>query len=225
MIKNLSLKISPRARKSFLLCLRLIGLFYLLTQTTLAQADLRVQVQESVNGAKPVAVTHWFGDDRTMRDDGNRYIVTSLVSGTSTIVNRETQTYQVVPLMLRSSTQLPEVIVTRTNDTRMIGQWPVRRYRLSGAATRNLTIDIWVTQEVEADVSAFRDLMISLGNRPGSEWLKAYELIEGFPILQQVELTRPGIRLLSESRVVSLQNVATKNPDIYAPPDYYKRLP
>jgi len=197
---------------------------WLVLFTPAAHADLRVQVEESVNGAEPAAVTHWFGKNRTMRDDGSRYIITSLRAQQSTIVNRETQTYQVVPLNLRVAKQLPEVLVTRTDDTDVIGQWPVRRYRLSGPATRELKIDIWVTQDVDVDFSAFRNLMIKLGNRPGSEWLKAYEIIEGFPILQQVELTRPGIRLLSESRVISLKELPPAEQNIYEPPDYYKRL-
>lgn len=205
----------------------LCGSFLVLgAHANIALADLRVQVQESVNNAEPATVTHWFGKDRTMRDDGSRYIITSLraSTSTSTIVNRETQTYQVVPLNLRSSAQLPEVVVTRTNDTRTIGAWPARCYRLSDPATRELVIDIWVTQDVDVDFSAFRNLMINLGNRPGSEWLKAYEVIEGFPILQQVELTRPGIRLLSESRVLSLEEVVPQAQNIYEPPDYYTRL-
>lgn len=188
-------------------------------------ADLRVQVEESVNGAEPAPVTHWFGQNRTMRDDGSRYIITNLRDETTTIVNRETQSYQIVPLSLRADSEIPAVTVTRTDDTRVIGDWPVRRYRLGGPATRELTIDIWITQNLNVDVSAFRNLMIKLGNRPGSEWLKAYEKIEGFPILQEVELTRPGIRLRSQSRVVSLNEVAPENKNIYDPPDYYQRTP
>lgn len=202
-----------------------VALIVLAAACAPALADLRVQVEESVNGAVPAPVTHWFGQNRTMRDDGSRYIITSLRDETTTIVNRETQSYQVVPLNLRPDSEIPAVTVTRTDDTRMIGDWPVRRYRLGGPATRELTIDIWITQDLKVDVSAFRNLMIKLGNRPGSEWLKAYEKIEGFPILQEVELTRPGIRLRSQSRVVSLKEVTPESNNIYEPPEYYQRMP
>lgn len=190
-----------------------------------AHADLRVQVEESVNGAKPASVTHWFGNDRSMRDDGNRYIITNLRTDQSIIVDREKKTYKINPLMLETNSALPQVVVTRTEDTRKIDQWMARRYHLSGPATRGLKIDIWVTHDLQIDITTFHQLMIKLGNRSGSAWLKAYKKIDGFPVLQQVKLTRPGITLKSESRVVSVTNIKQLPADIYQPPEGYARLP
>lgn len=190
-----------------------------------AYADLRVQVEESVNGATPAPVTHWFGVNRSMRDDGNRYIITNLRTDQITIVSRTTQTYQTIPLKPQPDSQLPKVVVTRTDDTRKIGQWTARRYHLGGPATRDLKIDIWVTQDLPQNFSAFRELMIDLGNRPGSAWLKAYKTIDGFPVLQQVELVRPGITLRSQSMVIAVTDVKSVPKDIYQPPAGYKREP
>lgn len=178
-----------------------------------------------MNGAQAAPVTHWFGKNRTMRDDGNRYVVTNLLDDVSMIVNRETQTYQVVPLNLEPNHAIPEVTVTPTTETRIIGKWPARRYRLSGPATRELSIDIWTTEDLEVDFSAFRTLMIKLGNRPGSEWLKAYKTIPGFPVLQEVELSRPGLRLMSQSQVIAVEEVEVDEKELYAPPTYFRRLP
>lgn len=186
-----------------------------------AHADLKVQVKESINGGKPIAVTHWFGGDRSMRDDGSRYIITNLRASETTIVNRATHTYQVVPLKLLPDAQLPEVFVTRTDDTRKIGPWMTRRYHLTGPATRDLKINIWVTEDLKLDFSAFHTLMVALGNRSGSAWLKAYKTIDGFPVLQQVELARPGITLRSQSKVVAISNVESVPNDTYRPPENY----
>lgn len=203
----------------------LVTLFFVTGALPCAHADLRVQVEESVNGAKPAPVTHWFGDNRTMRDDGSRYVITSLTAGESIIVNRESHTYQVVPLKLQTGKNIPEVIITRTEDTSVINGWKARRYRLSGPATRELTIDVWISQDPGVDFSSFRELMIKLGNRPGSEWLKAYEILEGFPVLQEVELSRPGLSLKSQSRVLSMKEVEADEATIYQAPDYYKPVP
>lgn len=186
-------------------------------------ADIRVEVRESVNNAEPVPVIHWFGASRTLRDDGDRFIITRLDQGKTYIVDRKKKQYRVVPLSLEGESDDPAVEVTRTDDTREIGKWTARRYRISGPATRDLTIDIWVTDEVQVDVDAFRRLMVRLGNRPGSEWLKAYAEIEGFPVMQQVQLERPGIRLRSESRVVKIEETEPE-PGTYNPPEDYKKV-
>lgn len=186
-------------------------------------ADIRVEVRESVNDAEPVPVVHWFGASRTLRDDGDRFIISRLDQGKTYIVDREKRQYRVVPLELEERPDSPEVEVTRTDNVREIGEWTARRYRISGPATRDLTIDIWVSEETQVDVAAFRRLMVRLGNRQGSEWLKAYSEIEGFPVMQQVQLERPGIRLRSESRVVAIEETEPE-PGTYSPPEDFKQV-
>jgi len=190
--------------------------------TTAALADIRVRVKESVNQAEPASVVHWFASDRTARDDGSRYIVTRLDREMTYVIDRESHTYRSVPLKLKPNDEIPAVTVQRTDDVRTIGEWRTRRYRLTGPATRDLTIDIWVSEALEVDIEPFRELMVQLGNRPGSEWLKAYRQIDGFPILQEVVLERSGIRLRSRSRVVSITETEPP-PDTYAPPNTFRR--
>lgn len=188
-----------------------------------AWADIRVEVRESVNDAEPVPVVHWFGAARTMRDDGNRFIITRLDQDVTYIVDRQKRQYRAVPLQIEENQETAEVEIVRTDDVREIGEWRARRYRIKGPATRDLTIDIWITDDVDVDISSFRRLMVRLGNRPGSEWLKAYTEIDGFPVLQQVQLARPGIRLQSESRVVAIEETEP-GPNTYSPPEDYTRV-
>jgi len=194
-----------------------------ITAAASAAADIRVQVEESVNEAEPARVVHWFADDRTARDDGSRYIVTRLDRKMTYVIDRESESYRAVDLKLRPEDAIPTVHVERTEDVRTIGEWRTRRYRVTGPATRDLTIDIWVCHDLDVDIEPFRRLMVRLGNRPGSEWLKAYEEIEGFPILQEVVLERPGIRLRSRSRVVSISE-RKPPPDTYTPPEDFQRV-
>lgn len=189
---------------------------------TAARADIRVEVEESVNGAEPVFVVHWFGPGRSMRDDGDRYIITRLDQARTYVVNRATERYRVVEMKLRDDAD-PDINVEPTDDRRTISGWPTRRYRVSGEATGDLTIDVWTTDAIDADISGFRELMVRLGNRPGSEWMKAYREIPGFPVLQTVKLSRPGIRLSSKSKVVAFERTDPE-PNIYSPPDGYEQV-
>lgn len=189
-----------------------------------AAADLRVTVEESVNEAEPVEVTHWFGGDRSLRDDGGRYIITRLDQEQSFVVDRGKRAYKTIPLNLDSEAAPPRVLVKATDDYRQVGEWNARRYRLSGPATRGLTIDLWISRDVSADIAQFRDLMVRLSSRKGSEWLRAYEQMDGFPVLQEVMLKRRGITLRTESRVIAIADVKPPG-GLYQPPDSFRRIP
>lgn len=212
----------PAGRAQAFRRLRGVGLaLALLCQA--AAADLRVEVSESVNDAEPVAVTHWFGGDRSVRDDGGRYIITRLDLQEAYVVDRGKRSYKVIPMALEAGSPPPAVTVSPTEDYRQIGEWNARRYRLGGPATRGLTIDVWIARDIEADISQFRQLMVQLSQRKGSEWLRAYEEIDGFPVLQQVELERRGISLHTESRVTSIADVKPEQ-GLYQPPEDFRQL-
>lgn len=189
---------------------------------TAVHADIRVKVEESINNAPPVTVIHWFGKGRTTRDDGDRYVVTRLDQSRTYVINRKTGRYRVVEMKF-DQTPGPTVKVKATDDRRTISGWPTRRYRVSGEATGGLIIDIWVTTAIDADLDQFRKLMVRLGNRSGSEWMKAYQHIPGFPILQVVTMQRPGIRLRAKSKVVDFAHVEPKR-YTYAVPASYQRV-
>lgn len=199
-------------------------LFLLLLGIGSAAADIRVHVKETVNDGEPSQAVHWFGEQRSMRDDGSRYIITRLDLGKIFIVNRLAQQYRVIPLPDQPDAEPAAVTVQRTDDVREIEGWPARRYRIGGAATGDMTIDVWISDDVPVDIAAFRRLMISLGKRPGSEWMQAYRQIPGFPVLQEVTLERPELRLHSESRVMSIEQTEPAA-DTYDPPEDYERVP
>lgn len=200
------------------------ALFLFLLGIGSAAADIRVQVKETVNDGEPSQAVHWFGDQRSMRDDGSRYIVTRLDLRKIFIVNRLAQQYRVIPLPDKPAEEPPAVSVERTDDVREIEGWPARRYRIGGAAAGDMTIDVWISDEVPVDIAGFRRLMVNLGQRPGSEWMQAYRQIPGFPVLQEVTLTRPELRLHSKSQVTSIEQ-AEPAADTYDPPEDYEQVP
>lgn len=199
-------------------------LFLLLLGIGSAAADIRVHVKETVNDGEPSQAVHWFGEQRSMRDDGSRYIITRLDLGKIFIVNRLAQQYRVIPLPDQPDAEPAAVNVERTDDVREIEGWPARRYRIGGAAAGDMTIDVWISDEVPVDIAGFRRLMVSLGQRPGSEWMQAYRQIPGFPVLQEVTLERPELRLHSESRVMSIEQTEPAA-DTYDPPEDYEQVP
>lgn len=195
----------------------------LVAVATTGWADLRVEVRESVNGSEPATVVHWFGKNRSTRDDGSRYIVTRLDLGKTFIINRRTKQYRVIDLHLDGRRPVPGVVVQPSDDLRVINGWSARRYRISGPAARGLTIDLWISNELNVDLDYFRQVMVRLGGRQGSAWLNAYREIKGFPVLQQVTLHQTGLRLESTSQVVAIEQ-REPQPFTYKPPPSYTRI-
>lgn len=193
------------------------------TMATVALADLRVEVHESVNGSEPATVVFWFGDQRSTRDDGTRYIVTRLDLNKTFIINRLSKKYRVIDMHLDENQAAPEVVVKRSDDIRQINGWTARRYRIGGPAARGLTIDLWISDDLGVSLDGFDQLMVRLGNRKGSAWLKAYRTLDGFPVLQHISLRRTGLRLESTSQVVSIEQ-RTPETYTYKPPPGYTKL-
>lgn len=188
-----------------------------------AWADIHVSVKESLNDAQPVNVYHWFGDMRSVREDGSRYVITRLDENRTYIVDRNARSYKVLNTQLLPLEARPPVQVERTNQVRQINGWPTRLYRISGPAAQDMQIEVWASQEVGVDLDSFTDLMVQLSRRPGSEWLAAYASIRGFPILQEVLLERPGATLRSRSEVVSIEE--REPPEgLYTPPEAFSAL-
>lgn len=206
--------------KRWLAIAALAGCFY----TGSSWADIMVRVEESFNGQLPVTALHWFGTDRSTRDDGNRYVVTRLDQGHVLTIDRLTQSYQTTPLPTAASeNKLPEVRAFKRDETRKIGQWSAQKYEIIGAATAGMRIVIWATNDLDIDLKNFHRVMAGLARRPGSEWMAAYREIEGFPVLQEVEMNHKGTVFYGQTRVVAVEE-RVPPANIYAPPDDYEEV-
>jgi hypothetical protein len=184
-----------------------------------ATADIRLVAREYLNHQPTVTTTHWFGVDKSARDDGRVRTVMRFDLGRMYVIDRQSKTYR--------SIKLPEApplkaIALPTPDTARIGQWRVRRWRVAGPAANGFDIDLWVTTDIERG-DAFVALMQKLARQPGAEWLAAYAEIDGFPVAQEIRLTRKGMTQKRRSEVASYA-VMEPPPDTYLPPRGYKRI-
>lgn len=188
-------------------------------------ADVMVRVEESFNGQLPMTALHWFGPDRSTRDDGNRYVVTRLDEGRIYTIDRLAQTYRVSELATTEQRLAAEdVRALKRDETRMIGEWQAVKYEVIGAATAGMKIVIWASRDVDIDLEKFRNIMTALSRRPGSEWMAAYRDIEGFPVLQEVQMDYKGAAFHGQTRVVAVEE-RSPPADIYQPPADYQQLP
>lgn len=207
------------AHYPWLLIATMLGCLY----SANSQADIMVRVEESFNGQLPMTALHWFGDNRSTRDDGSRYVVTRLDLGQIYTIDRLAHNYKVSPLP-KPSDKSKEVRALRRDESRNIGKWSAQKYEVIGAATAGMQIIIWASQDIDIDLQAFRKVMAGLARRPGSEWMAAYREIDGFPVLQEVRMEHKGQAFHGQTRVIAVEE---RDPPahIYAPPGDYQQLP
>lgn len=183
-------------------------------------ADLRLVAREYLNNRPTVTTTHWFGEDKSSRDDGRVRTVMRFDLGRMYIIDRETKTYR--SLALPDAPPL-DVIVLPTTDVDKVGNWIVKRWRVDGPAAHGYTINIWACAELERQ-PGFVDLMQKLARQPGAEWLAAYAKIDGIPIVQEISHRQRGMSQVRRSEVASY-GLHKPPPEAYLPPRGYQLVP
>jgi hypothetical protein len=194
-----------------------LGLLWL---PLISQADVRLVAREYLNDRPTVTTTHWFGQDKSARDDGRTRTVMRFDLGRMYVIDRQERNYRSLKL---PKAPLLKTIVLPTQDTRMIGNWLARRWRVDGPAAHGLTINLWTTTDIERG-DAFVELMLKQARQPGAEWLAAYAEIDGFPLVQEISLTEKGMTQVRRSEVAT-HTVMEPPADTYLPPRGYKRIP
>jgi hypothetical protein len=184
-----------------------------------ARADIRLVAREYLNSKPTVTTTHWFGADKSARDDGRVRTIMRFDLGRMYVVDRQAKTYRSVKL---AEAPPLKVIVLPTQDTALVGNWLVRRWRVDGPAARGLTINLWASTDIQRG-DAFVELMQKYARQPGAEWLAAYAQIDGFPLAQEISLSENGMTQTRRSEVASY-GVMDAPPDTYIPPKGYKRV-
>jgi hypothetical protein len=210
-------------------------LLLLLLLATPAAADTLLTVRSSVEGVKMDQprreVRIWIGGDKIRRDDGEASTILRLDQGKLYQLNHEEKTYIEIPLadlqkMAPSGAQM-KVQVTATNETKKIGQWNTRRYKVEISSPDGLRLEttIWASTEVESH-GAYNRLTAALAAlQPGSgEWARKLQQIEGFPVVQESDVTMGGSHFKTREELVSVE---TKDAPAgaYDLPKGYKPLP
>jgi len=198
---------------------RLLLSLLLLLAAAPGVADTLLTVRSSVEGLKmdqPQAGEFkvWIGGDKLRRDEGDASYILRLDRGKLYVVNHADKTYSelAVPGDLQKiaspvAAQL-KVQVNATKETKKIGNWKARKYKvdLSNPAGLRLDTTIWASTEV-ADYHAYSQLAASLAAlQPGAaEWARKLEQIEGFPVVQEADVTIGGSHFKTREELVAVE--------------------
>lgn len=186
-----------------------------------AAADSLLTIRSSIEGLKmdlprTGEIKIWIGGDKLRRDEADSSYILRLDLGKLYVVNHAEKTYSelAVPGDLEKiaspvAVQL-KVQVTATSETKKIGNWTARKYKVDLSNPEGLHLDttIWASKEI-ASHEAYSRLAASLAAlQPGaSEWARKLEQIEGFPVLQEANVDMAGSRFKTREELVSVETI------------------
>jgi hypothetical protein len=202
-----------------------------------AAADTLLTVRGSVEGLKmeqpPTGQIHlWIAADKLRRDEGETSSIVRLDRGKVYLLNHGDKTYvELAAPDVQKPVPLAEaaikVQVTATGETKKVGDWKARKYKVDISSPEGLHLDttIWASKDV-ASYQAYGKLAAVLAAlQPGSaEWARQMQQIEGFPVLQESDVTMGGSRFKTREELIAVE---TKDAPAgtYDPPAGYKALP
>ena len=183
--------------------------------------DTLLTVRSSIEGlkiapsqAEPIRI--WIGEkgDRLRRDEGDSSYILRLDRGKLYVVNHTDKTYSEIalPIDARKVGAPPEMQakaqVTATGETKKIGSWNVRKYKVDITNPAGLRIDttVWASP----DVAAYQALTLLAASiaalQPGSaDWSLKLGQIEGFPVLQEAEVTMGTSHFKTREELVGVE--------------------
>jgi hypothetical protein len=198
---------------------RLLLSFLLSLLAAPAVADSVLTVRSSIEGLRmdqpqKGEVKIWIGGDKLRRDEGDVSYILRLDRAKLYILNHGEKSYSelAIPGDLEKITspagaQL-QVQVTATAETKKIGGWTARKYKVDLSNPEGLRLDttIWASKDI-ASHDAYSRLAASLAAlQPGSkEWSRKLEQIEGFPVLQEATVDMAGSRFTTREELVSVE--------------------
>src|SRR5436309_13967849 len=186
-----------------------------------ATADTLLTVRSSVEGLKldqpqsgPVRIWVDGKGDKGRRDEGDTSYVLRLGRGQVYVINPGDKTYRELALPIDpAKIPAPEASqvraqVTPTGETKKIGNWNAGKYRvdISNPAGVHLDTTLWASKEIAAYPALGRLAVSIAALQPGSaDWARKLEGIEGFPVLQEVNVTMGTNRFKTRAGPVSVE--------------------
>ena len=199
-----------------------------------AVADTFLTVRSGVEGLKmdqPAGgeVRIWVGSDRLRRDEGETSTIVRLDRGKVYVLNHGDKTYVEIAAPDLQKLAAPagaamKVQVTATGETKKVRDWNARKYTVEISNAEGLRLDttIWASKDVVASPAYGRLAATLAALQPNSaEWARQMQQIEGFPVIQETDVTMAGSRFKTREELVSAE---TKDAPagIYDPPAGYK---
>jgi hypothetical protein len=174
-----------------------------------ARADTRLTMEEisvmALPGRPPQETrseyTLWLREDRAARVDSNQRLVLRLDESAFYMIDETQRSVNVLDfggLPTALSVASPP---RRTGETRTIGDWEAERYEMTlelgpGASG---TIVLWISDDVEFDLEAYRAFSKAVDG--GTGLTAAIAELPGYPVLQESDLgfAQSTVRLLAVS--------------------------
>ncbi len=198
----------------------------------IAAADTVLTLQSSIQGLKdqpqPGPVKVWIDGDKLRRDEGETSYVLRIDRGKLYILNHEDKTFTELAVADLLKTVAPPqaqitVKVTATSDTKKVGSWNARKYKVDIRNPMGLHLDttIWASKDV-ASYQAYNRLAASLAAlQPGAaDWARKLETIEGFPVLQEADVEMGGSRFKTREELVSVETLTAPEGSYEVPKGY-----
>ncbi len=204
-------------------------------------ADTLLTVRSSIEGLKvapaqggPIHI--WIGGDKgdkLRRDEGDASYILRLDRGKLYVINHADRTYSEIPLPIdpqktpAADAAQVKAQVTSTGETKKIGSWNARKYRvdISNPAGLRLDTTIWASTEIASSAALTRLAASLAALQPGSgDWARKLEQIDGFPVAQEANVTMGASHFKTREELVSVE---TKDAPAgaYEPPAGYTAQP
>jgi hypothetical protein len=200
-------------------------------------ADTLLTVRSSVEGLKmdqPATgqVHIWVAADKLRRDEGETSTIVRLDRGKVYLLNHGDKTYVE---LAAPDVQKPvppaeaaiKVRVTATGETKKVGDWNARKYQVDISSPEGLHLDttIWASKDVASHQAYGKLAAVLAALQPGSaEWARQMQQIEGFPVLQESDVTMGGSRFKTREELAAVETKEAPA-GTYDPPAGYRALP
>lgn len=196
----------------------LSALFLLLAASPLL-ADTVLTVRSSIEGLKmdqphQAEVKIWISGDKLRRDEGDSTYILRPDRDKLYVINHVDRTYSEIGLPVDprrwggpAGVQM-KVQVTATGETRKVGSWNARKFKVDINSPEGLHMEsaIWASKDI-ASYQAYNRMAASIAAlQPGSsDWARQLEQVEGFPVLQEVDVDMGGSRFKTREELVSVE--------------------
>jgi hypothetical protein len=216
--------------------------------TMKSQSEARPEL--GVAAAEETSTT-WIGENKLRENTGNRSIIVDLNSKKLYILKHDSRTFHELDLPVDILATVPdgmremvdqfiaqmqmEVEIEPTEEEKEIAGYKTKKYTIhvTGGGGMEMTVDQWMTNDVDFDVAAFKTLMSAvLSAQPmGAEWFKEVLAIKGYPVLAETTVKIMGEELKKRDELVSVEekecpegNYAPAGDYEYEPFDFMKIL-
>lgn len=182
-------------------------------------AEISEGMREAFANQEPTTAVYWISDDRAARVTDSGSIISRLDKGESYFVKHQSRSYTKIDLgsLDGPASETAASDLVETGERRKIGSWNADGYRMTlDMAGQAAEVILWVSDEVDVDLAAYRAFIQANATQPGYEWMLKFIEIDGFPVRQEVRIGP----ILSWQQLVSVSEEAPPEGTYEPPADY-----